>query len=53
MSAALGFVVVMFGALSACLASRSQADAKAVEIAAGILMIAGFALIGCALPTVV
>ncbi len=53
MSAALGFVVVIFGALTAYLASRSPTDAKAVETAAGILMIGGFALIGCALPMVV
>jgi hypothetical protein len=53
MSAALGLVVVMFGALSAYRASRSPAGAKAIETAAGILMIAGFALIGSALPMVV
>jgi hypothetical protein len=53
MSAALGLVVVMFGALTAYLASRSPADTKAVETAAGILLIAGFALIGSALPLVV
>lgn len=53
MSPALGFAVVMFGALTAYLSSRRPGEAQMVETAAGILLIAGFALIGSALPVVV
>lgn len=53
MYAALGFAIVMFGAVAAYLSGRFPADAEAVETAAGILLIGGFALIGCALPAMV
>jgi uncharacterized membrane protein YgdD (TMEM256/DUF423 family) len=53
MSAALGFAVSMFGYLAAYLSSRHPADARWIETAAGMLLIAGLALIGCALPEMV
>jgi hypothetical protein len=53
MSAALGFAVSLSGSLAACLSSRHPADARVIETAAGLLLIAGLALIGCALPEMV
>ena len=53
MSAAFGFAIAMFGSMAAYLSSHDPADARTVETAAGILLIGGFALIGCALPAMV
>jgi hypothetical protein len=53
MSATLGFAVSMFGYLAAYLSSRDPANSRGIETAAGLLLIAGLALIGWALPEMV
>ena len=42
----------MFGAVAAYVAERLSARAEAIETGAGFLLIAGFMLIGSALPVV-
>ncbi len=53
MSAIFGLAIVIFGALTAYLSGRRPGEAQGVETAAGMLVIAGFALIGSALPVMV
>ena len=58
MTAALGLLSVIIGAAIACNAERLSAllpaclrfDAAALQTGAGLLLIAGLALCGCALP---
>jgi hypothetical protein len=50
MLGAAGVLGVMAGMASSFLARRLPARAEAVETAAGIMLLAGFALVGWALP---
>jgi hypothetical protein len=49
---ALGLLGVVLGAVVAALAERFPGHVEALETAAGILLIGGFALTGSALPVV-
>ena len=50
MLAAVGIMSVLGGAVLASTSGRFPAHVRAIEIAAGILVICGFALASCALP---
>ena len=50
MLAAVSLVSVMLGASIAYAADRYPAHVEALETGAGVLLIAGFALLGSALP---
>jgi hypothetical protein len=52
MIGALGLLGVVLGAVAATPAERSPGHVEALETAAGILLIGGFALAGAALPAV-
>jgi hypothetical protein len=51
MTNALSLIGAKSGAAGAFVVSRIPARAEALETAAGILLIAGFALLGASLPT--
>lgn len=53
MAGAAGLLVVLTGSVAAYLAQRFPRHVEAVETAAGVLLIGGFALIGCALPAMI
>jgi hypothetical protein len=53
MVGAAGLLVVMIGSVVACLSKRFPARTETVETFAGYLLLAGFALIGCALPVMI
>jgi hypothetical protein len=53
MVGAAGLVVVTIGSVVACLSNRFPAHVEAVETAAGVLLLGGFALIGFALPVMI
>ena len=53
MIAVLGLVSVVAGGAVASLAARFPAQIEALETGAGILLLGGFALWGCALPILV
>jgi len=53
MLGAAGLFSVMTGSVAAYLSERFPAHVEAVETAAGILLLGGFALIGGALPTMI
>ena len=48
----VSFINVTVGAVTTYVAERLPARAEAIELAAGFLLIGGFALIGSALPAV-
>jgi hypothetical protein len=48
-----GVLVATIGTVVACLAKRFPAYTETVETAAGFLLLGGFALVGCALPTMI
>jgi hypothetical protein len=47
-----GLLTATIGAVVACLAKRLP-HAQTVETIAGVLLLGGFALIGCALPAMI
>jgi len=51
MLGAVGMIIAALGACIACMAERFPAHVEALETGAGFLLIGGFALTGCALPT--
>ena len=51
--AALGAVTLLVGATAAYIAGRYPLHQPALETFAGILLIAGFALLGCSLELIV
>jgi len=53
MAATLGLLSVVTGTVIACLSKRFPARIEALETGAGLLLIAGFALIGFTLPALV
>ncbi len=53
MAAVAGLISVTSGTVVAFLATRFPAHIEAIETAAGALLLGGFALIGCALPTMI
>ena len=48
-----GLLIVTIGSVVACIAKRFPAHAETVETAAGVLLLCGFALVGCALPVMI
>jgi hypothetical protein len=50
MIAALGAISVVLGVSAACAAPRLPAHLKLLESSGGALLVAGFALLGAALP---
>jgi hypothetical protein len=48
-----GLLFAITGTAVACLAKRFSAHHEAVATLAGILMLSGFALMGCALPVMI
>ena len=52
MFAAAGSFSVIAGAVVACLSERFPAHCEALQTGAGVLLVAGFALAGCALPAI-
>jgi hypothetical protein len=53
MLGAAGLLSITAGAIVAYLAERFPAQVAAMETAAGAMLLGGFALMGCALPTVI
>jgi hypothetical protein len=53
MIGAAGLLIMTIGSVVACLSKRFPAHTEAVETAAGVLLLGGFALIGCALPVMI
>jgi hypothetical protein len=53
MIGAAGLLIVTIGTVGACLSKRFPAHTVAVETVAGVLLLAGFSLIGCALPVMI
>jgi len=53
MTAVAGLFTVTGGAAVAYLAARFPAYIEAIETAAGVLLLGGFALMGCALPAMI
>lgn len=53
MVAVSGLLSAMTGVVAACLARRWPAHAQTIEMAAGGLLLGGFALVGWALPAMV
>jgi len=53
MIGAAGLLIATIGTVAACLAKRFPAHAETVETGAGVLLLCGFALMGCALPTMI
>ena len=50
MVGALGLLSVLVGAATAYLSGRFPARVDALQTGAGLLLIGGFAIMGCALP---
>ena len=53
MVGAVGLLGVAAGAVVAYLSGRFPAHIEALETSAGVLLIGGFALTGCALPAMI
>jgi hypothetical protein len=53
MVGAIGLLIATVGSIAACLAKRFPAHTETVETAAGVLLLSGFALVGCALPVMI
>lgn len=53
MTSVIGALSVAGSAVAAHLAKRFPARIEAIETAVGVLLLGGFALIGCALPAVI
>jgi dipeptide/tripeptide permease len=52
MVGAMGLLSVMAGAVGGYLSERFPGYVEALETGAGVLLIGGFALAGCALPVI-
>jgi hypothetical protein len=48
-----GLVIVMFGGVTAYIAERFPAHIETLQTAGGLLLIGGFALVGCDLPIMI
>jgi hypothetical protein len=48
-----GLISVMAGAIVAYLSDRFPARIEVLETAAGVMVIAGFTLAGCSMPTII
>jgi hypothetical protein len=48
-----GLLIATIGGGIACVSHRFPAHVEAIETAAGVLLLGGFALIGCALPVMI
>jgi hypothetical protein len=53
MVGAAGLLIVTIGTFVACLAKRFPSHTETVETGAGVLLLGGFALMGCALPVMI
>ncbi len=53
MLAAAGFLVATLGIAAACCASRLPGRTTTIETGGGMLLLAGFALVGLGLPALV
>lgn len=53
MVGAIGLFIATLGGIAACLGKRFPAHMEIVETAAGVLLLSGFALVGCALPAMI
>lgn len=53
MVVAAGLLSVLTGSVVAYLSERFPAHVEAVETAAGVLLLGGFALMSCALPAMI
>jgi hypothetical protein len=48
-----GLFIATIGTIVACSAKRFPAHTQTVETVAGVLLLSGFALMGCALPIMI
>jgi hypothetical protein len=53
MLAAVSFISVVLGAVTACLAARVPAHTEPLETVAGVMLIGGLALLGSGLPALI
>ena len=53
MIGAVGMLIVTIGSILACTAKRFPGHMDTVATAAGVLLLSGFALVGCALPVMI